>query len=82
MRCQLCSLSGEDLRKDEDLRKELQSKDEKWRSFCDSGMFDRAIEILREKLQLIEANKDKFNNQVRFDQQSFLILMNNLFRCI
>ena len=45
----MCSLSGEDLRKDEDLRKELQSKDEKWRSFCDSGMFDQTIEILKER---------------------------------
>ena len=63
----MCSLSGEDLRKDEDLRKELQSKDEKWRSFCDSGRFDQAIEILKEKVELIEANRAKFSNQVRFD---------------
>ena len=58
----MCSLSGEDLRKDEDLRKELQSKDEKWTSFCVSGMFDQALEILKEKVELMEANRNKFSS--------------------
>ena len=67
----MCSLSGEDLRKDEDLRKELKSKDEKCKSLSDSGRFDQALEILKEKVELMEANRDKFNNLVRSPYQSF-----------
>ena len=64
----MCSLSGEDLRRDEDLRKELKSKDEKCKDLWECSMFDQALEILKEKVELMEANRDKFSNQVRSHQ--------------
>ena len=67
----MCSLSGEDLKKDEDLRKELKSKEEKGKNLGERGRFDEALEILKEEVELMEANWDKFSGQVWPPYQSF-----------
>ena len=63
-RCQLCSLNGEELREDEDLRKKLKSKEDLYHNFHDSGEIEQTLEILKQKVDLMEANWDKFSNQV------------------
>ena len=60
----MCSLSGEELREDEDLRRKLKRLEGWYHNFHDSGEIEKSLEILKQKVDLMEANWDKFSNQV------------------
>ena len=65
LRCELCSLSGEELRKDEELRKELSHQEDMFFYYLGRGRAACALEIFAEEvLEVMEENRDKFSNQV------------------
>jgi len=64
-RCELCSLSGEELRKDEELRKELSHQEDMFFYYLGRGRAACALEIFAEEvLEVMEENRDKFSNQM------------------
>ena len=64
-RCELCSLSGEELRKDEELRKELSQQEDMFFYYLGCGRAAHALELFAEEvLEVMEENRDKFSIQV------------------
>ena len=84
-RCELCSLSGEQLRKDEELRKELSHQEDMFFYYLGCGRAAHALEIFAEEvLEVMEENRDKFSNQVhvRLHQENNQSLRCLLSRCL
>ena len=63
-RCELCALSGEELRKDEDLRMQLTNMEEEYFFLLGRGQKFGAMTRMEQRIELMEQNWDKFSNQV------------------
>ena len=64
-RCDLCALSGEDLEKNEELRRRLMNLEKEAANLFGRGMKLQGLRKIEQKMEIMEKNWDEFGLLVR-----------------
>ena len=65
LRCELCMLSGDELEKNEELRRRLMNLERESVNLFRRGMKAESLRKIEQKMEIMEKNRDEFSLQVK-----------------